>query len=358
MHTDNFELIRNAKVDVEHIVDSKKNNVAVITVNDKYQHRFSPKSRISKHLEMMDKADLQERLNGGAYMFIDDRLVDFRDGMYHGFIHDDNALAKFMELIGYQVREKMPLHRRRRNDDDERGDSAIVLRKVWDSSEIIVPGYREGGEFNSELSFVWNPFSKTINQAFDLVRLICTNGMVGLTSFLNTKVPVMNRWEEHMDIASRQTQNKVTATVIARIQAMQHERASVADCMLMSNHANDRLHSPGEKLEGERQRLLEMYAAVNPMEHLKDLYQPSVFYNSALGSQLPSHLTTLDLFNFATELRTHTSECKKSSQTALDKFANGVLFEDQNNVIASASAMVPAKAAFSSPERAFFGQMH
>jgi hypothetical protein len=358
-----FELIRNAQVAVTPIVTGTGKSRAVqaeVTINDKYQHRFPASSRVSKHLDVMEADDLAERLTGGSYFFVDGdkgdglQLVDFRDGQYNGFVHPDESVSKFMEVIGFQARAAMPTHRTRRGHNED--GTQIVLRKVWSKDEIAVPGFQHGGEFHSELSFVWNPFVKTINSSFDLIRLICTNGMVGLTSFLNTKVPLLNRWEEHLDIASRQIQNKVNSIVIDRVQAMRAEQASVGECLLLEQHAYDRLYAPGAKSEDERARLLALMSATSPSAHLAGVYQDSVFTNKSLAAQLPAHLTHFDVWNIATELRSHTNQSKKSSDNALDRFANGIMFDNDDYSVAGANQLGAVRtASFSDPERAFFG---
>lgn len=363
-----FELIRNADVEVKQVstgTGKQRATHAEIIVNGKYEHRFPARSRVSKHLDIMTPADLSERLSGGSFFFIKDdqltdgeaQLVDFRDGQYNGFVHEDDSVAKFMDILGYQQRKSLPMHRNRRGSNEDGTD--IVLRKIWSDGEIIVPGYAQGGDFNSQLSFVWNPFVKTINSSFDLVRLICTNGMIGLTSFLNTKVPLFNRWEEHLDIASRQIQNKVSGIVVDRVQTMSNERASVGECLLLEQHVFDRLYAPTTKAEGERQRLLALMTAVSPKVHLGGVYKSDVFTNKALAAQLPAHLSHFDVWNIATELRSHTNSSAKSSDNALDKFANGIMFEDAGNFTSAAGRLgAPKLSAFSDPDRAFFGQMH
>jgi hypothetical protein len=363
-----FNLIRNAQVEVKSVstgTGKTRSTVAEIIVNGKYEHRFPAKSRVSKHLDVMQPNELAERLTGGSFFFVkdakkEDQLVDFRDGMYNGFVHEDAALNKFMEILGCQPETALPMHRGRRtvHTDDADHGSKIVLRKVWSNGEIQVPGYQAGGEFNSQLSFVWNPFVKTINSSFDLIRLICTNGMVGLTSFLNTRVPLFNRWEEHLDIASRQIQNKVSGIVVDRVQTMASERASVGECLLLEQHVFDRLYSPAVKSSDERSRLLALMTAVSPKTHLSTVYKDNVFTEKALAAQLPAHLSQFDAWNIATELRSHTNDSAKSSGNALDRFANGIMF-DSGNYTAAAGRFGAAKlSAFSSPERAFFGQIN
>lgn len=357
-----FKLVRDAHVDVKQVVSGQgkaRISQAEISVNGgEFTHRFGAKSRVSKHLDLMTPQDLAARMQGGSFFFIDDQLVDFRDGMYvagNGFVHTDESVKVFMDILGFQARKTMPFHHSRKKGAD---DSDVVLRKVWNENEILVPGYQAGGDFRSELSFVWNPYVKTINSSFDLVRLICTNGMVGLTSFLNTKVPLMNRWEEHLDIAARQIQNKVSAIVVDRVGAMATERASIGDCLLIEQHAFDRLYAPGDRSQNERERLLQLMAAVSPKEHLGTVYKDAVFTDKNLASQLPGHLSNFDIFNIATELRSHTGQSSKSSDNALDKFANGILFEQDNNFMASAARLSGVgTASFADAERAFYGSM-
>jgi hypothetical protein len=358
MATDHkFQLVRNANVAVQKVKNDKGKLVADVVINDEFHHRFPHTSRISKHLELMEPKDLAERLTGGSYFMIDGALVDFRDSGYNGFIHEDNTIGVFMDLLGVRDITKDPLLRHRRYNSEDDG-AKFVLQKLWSNHGIQVPGYAQGGEFNSQLSYVWNPFMKTVNSTFDLVRLICENGMVGLTTFLNTKIPLFNRWEEHLDIAARQIQNKVTDTVQLRVQQMGVERASVADCMLLETHAFNRFHSAAPKSIEERQRLETIMRIVNPKMHLRDVYQDGIFEDKNLAAQLPGHLTHLDTFNIATELRTHTHEVGKSSGHALDRFANGILFDNDRNHMIGIGGMTQAKlSVFSDHEAAFYGTM-
>jgi hypothetical protein len=309
---------------------------------------------------MMTPKELGDRLSGGSFFAVDDQLIDFRDGQYNGFIHTPETINAFMDVLGVQSTSDIPLARRNaRRDDDDTGQGSLVLRKVWDKTEIIVPGYQTGGDFHSELSYVWNPFVKTVNSAFDLVRLICTNGMVGLTSFLNTKVPLFNRWDEHLDIAARQIQNKVNSTVVERVQRMRDERASVADCLLVASHAFSRMTVEGGITTEQRHRLEQVFNIANPRTHLAAVYRSDVFEDKNLSAQLPGHLTNLDVFNIATEIRTHSSETSKSSNFALDRIANGLLFDNDTNAMVGVSSLstLPKLSAFSDDEAAFFGEM-
>lgn len=345
-------LVRNADVTVNRLLDNKKRPLAQINVEGQFTHTFPHTSRISKHLDVMEAVDLSERLTGGNFFFVENELIDFRDSSYNGFVHSDNSIDVFMDVLGYQRKEDLNLAHLSKQKDDV--NSPILLRKVWDKAEITVPGYKQGGDFNSLLSFKWNPFIKTVDSTFDLIRLICTNGMVGMTSFLNTKVPLMNRWEEHLDIAARQIQNKVSNVVVDRVQRMAVERASVSDCLLLEDHVMNRLQHSIDVTEHER--LLNIMNAVSPRAQLAAVYRDNVFNDKNLAAQLPSHVSGFDVFNIATELRTHTIETSKSSDHALDKFANSLLFDREDNFSASAGRLSAGKTkAFETAELAFWG---
>ncbi len=168
------ELVRNAHVDVFNRKDEKGRPQAAVIVDGRHEHVFPHTSRVSKHLDMMTPADLAANLTGGSFFFVEDQLIDFRNGGYHGFVHDDSTIDVFMNILGYQYKSdlKQMVHLQKTTEDDISPE--IILRAEWDKNEIIVPGYQKGGDFNSILSFQWNPFTKAINSSFDLVRLLCT----------------------------------------------------------------------------------------------------------------------------------------------------------------------------------------
>jgi len=350
------ELLRSVPVTIEgELVDGKA--VAVATVNGTHQHRFDPRSRVSKALETTSPKDLDERLSGGSYFFVDGELVDFRDGNYHGFMHTDESIEHLADVLG--------ITRRVAGDENTRGlrvhrnqiSRDIILGKKWSDNGIQVPAYREGGKFRTELHFGWNPFVQTVNSAFMLWRLICTNGMEGLTSFLNTRIPLINRWEEHLDIANRQIQNKVNSMVTQRLSAMGHERATVAETMLVAQHAQARLlNSPrrGDALT----RLSSIIDIVHPVLHLGSVYRSNVFEDKRLAEQMPAHLSTFDVFNMASEIRTHSDEVEGSTGHALDRFCNRILFDRKDMTQAASRYTMPQQSSFSDPDTAFFGLIH
>ncbi len=357
-----YDMIRDAKVKLEVVetTDSKRrvHHQARVFVGD-HQHTFDKNSRVSKALETMSPADLQARLNGGSFFFINEQLIDFRDAQYNGFVHSDANIDALMENIGVHESTK-------RRFGSTTTPGGIILSNRWNQQDIQVEGYQEGGAFTSNLHYDWNPYHQYVRGVFELVRLICTNGMVGSNDIFNARIPVVNRWEEHLEIASRQIQNKVNATVSARLRQMGREHASVAELQLVANHAENRLleldvvdFGSLDKLEETRKTLRNINNIANPEIHLHNHYKASAFEDKNLGAQLAGHLSLFDAWNLVTEMFSHTKEVATSSNTALQKMANSLVFDgDKRNArLNRTDVNAPIVSSFSDPEVAFFGKL-
>lgn len=352
-------LIKNANVVGQQTADSKGNTTLTITVDDQYQHEFGAKSRVSKALDTADLNDVVERLEGGSFFFVGDNLVDFRYGDYKGFVHNQDAINKLVETIGIT-----------HSGDDLQGvsrnqtNNTIKLAKEWSTEEFQVANLG-AGDFKTAIHYGWSPFSQNVNSAFVLWRLICDNGMRGMTNFLNTRIPLVNQWEEHLEIANQQLMNKINGKMQERILALQSQRASVADCLLISKHVQDRSDALHNAVNQEAQARLNMIGAlVNPVLHLKDVYKREVFEDNAMASRAPAHITGYDFFNMITEMRTHTEASAESTGNALDVVANQLLFGGNSyyghkvnkNVEQSMRGSEAPSLIINNPDQAFFGK--
>ncbi len=352
MHKLKHELCRNAKVRVTASRNAKNYPVASIVVNDQYKHTFEPESRVSRNLETMDVESLERLMNGGTYFFVEGTLVDFRYGNYAGFVHEDESIKQLVKVIG--IVEAKQLSTRLQ---DNLTTNTYSLGTSWSKNAINVPEYNDGGEFKSELLFGWNPFVKTVNSAFMLWRLICENGMRGVTSFLNTKIPLINRWEEHLDIANAQIQNKVDGMVKRRLAGMGDQFATVAELQQIATHARKRYE---HTMQGEdaHDQLRTIIQVADPSMHLGNVYRENVFKDKRLSAQVPGHLSLFDAYNLVTEVRTHTRESEGSSALALDRMANDFIFNHQDLTQHSARFVKPRDASFDNHEKAFFGRLN
>lgn len=326
-------------------------------IDGQFEHTFPAESRVSKSLSVMSPEQLSDRLSGGHFFFVDQQLIDFRDGNYEGFVHTDDALEQLIELIGITNTKRFGVGARLLKGNTHAGN--IMLGKLWSKTDIVVPGYQTGGTFDSQLIFTWNPFVHTVNTIFNLVRQICTNGMVGITSFLNTRVPIINRWEEHLEIANRQIQHKVHAMATTRFAQMATERATVGEIYQVMGHALARHKTAVDGGRNtEAAQLRNIITILDPKTHLAKTYRESVFSDARVAAQLPGHLTTFDTYNMATEVRSHSTENEKSTPLALDRFANRILFDRENLTGHVGKFEAPPISQFSDSEQAFFGLVH
>lgn len=353
MHTN---LVRNADVEVLASTNRKNHPVAVATIRGEggfeHEHRFAASSRISKALEDTPVDAVQERLTNGHYFFVNGELYDFRDGNYKGFIHEDDSIDAMADVIGYT----------NKNNRSTAISRDVSLSREWSRNPIEVELFGDGGKFDSRVMFSWSPFVRYISTSFDIIRLICENGMTGMTSLFNSKIPLQNRWDEHLDIASVLLQNKLETMLSQRFSQMADERATVADCLLLQRHAEDRLLENVSQVyagrsSDQRERLRNISTIVAPDLQLADIYKSKVYEDKRLSAQLPSHLSAFDAYNIATELTSHTEETSGSSNHGLERFANVLVFDrTDKSQQASRFSTAPAQSAFSDPDVAFFGE--
>lgn len=348
----NYELVRKADVEVTSHRNSRNQNIASIKVNDKYEHWFDANSRVSRALDTMLPSDLAERFKGGTYFFVEGTLVDFRDAHYNGFVQDDASIASLVRVIGIQERANISTHLQ-----DNLTTRKFVLGCSWDASQFYIDQLAGDGTFENELLFGWTPFNKDVSSAFMLKQTTTGNSIRGMSSFLRKRIPLINRWEEHLDIACKQLQVRINSEVKRRFEKMTQERASVQELLLIAEHAKIRIDK-GPYMKGSAQevRLRRIHRVANPIIHTNKIYKDAVFADMRLAAQRKGHLTVFDAYNLATEIRTHTDECDGSSTLALDRFANDLIFNHHDLTQYGARWEAPKAAVFKDIESAFFGK--
>ena len=349
----NPKVLRNASVHVEPVIQ-KSGVSAIATVNDMYQHIFSPKSSIVRAFKTAGVQAVQDRLDGGTFVVQGDQIVDYRDSNYKGFIHSDESIAQLSQHVGS---ENFKASKR------VKGGASHIFGKVYSQNPLDIDEIGDGGLFKTQLSYVWSVFHQNINTLYDIERLICANGMRGLTRFFNASIPMINKWEEHLRIADIQINNRVRDKVRQRLAEMVRERACVADLQIVTDHASGRLLSEYNTQE-QRDRLMNILAIVDPLLHLGDTYTDHALADSNVSAQLPGHLTVFDVWNLATEIDSHTRSDDDSSSNVLQKLVNDLLLantHDKNRQFGRKSSGVivvdgPNLSDESDPNRIFFGK--
>lgn len=364
------EMVRGGQVEVTQVRVSNGAIEANIVVNDKFEHRFGADHSVSKSLEMMTPAQVAERLSGGNFFFVNEELVDYRDGQTKTFIHSDEAIQSLIDTIGFYERGQFNVVQRRgsraRAVNITANNAKIVMGTQWDASPFKVDDLDDGGEFESRLIYNWSPFMHHIRASYDLIREVCANGMIGMAPIFTPKIPLVNQWQSHLDIAARQIQHIIAEKTSAGIQKLHRSRATVADCSKVHELVLNRLEQPIDVIE--RAQLLNIRDIVNPYKHLSDVYTDKAIDSSITGAMLPSHLTGFSLYNIITEVNTHTSSTKKAPSSKLNAMANELLFGDKTTIeVADMTALQRSldavkssnvrASSFNDPDQAFFGQL-
>lgn len=136
------------------------------------------------------------------------------------------------------------------------------------------------------------------------------------------------------------------------------ERATVAEVNLLTEHAKRRADDVTANTEPHRlDRLRNIIQIADARRHLGSFYKDNVFNDSNLAAQHAAHLTTFDVYNMATEIRSHTDATDRSTANALDKLANDLVFERKDLTQHVSRLSDNTLSSFSDPDAAFFGDM-
>lgn len=343
--------LTNAKVEVKMVEDGKKNIVLRIIVDDKFIHTFDANSRESRLLAEMELSVLEKKFNGGTYIFAESgQLVDYRTSDYKGFIHSDEAIMTLSEKIGCKVSNTASNGFRRPVGDvfsQFREEKGNFLGGLSEPFYLDIASLGEGGSFKNKIVYKWNPFDQNIFTTIEVERLICTNGMVGISPLVTRKVPVINDWERHLEIVSLQIQPNINTLLQDRFVKMADSHASIAHTLEARAMLLDRSQL---KSVANSEQLTQLIKATDVEARLKDVYRDEVF-KGQMGRSAASDLTQFDLFNILTEACSHTGGSVQSNER-IQKFLNKTTFDFQKNEI-SGNAKVSQE---SDHRRVFFGK--
>lgn len=289
------------------------------------------------HDPRVKNEEIEQQLRNSSFFVNDGNLIEMRKNA--PFIQSDDSISEMIDKVGYT----------------KGTNGRVRLQSEYDESEFdafeSIPNFATGGEMRSNLRFSWSPFNRNINSDLQLIRLVCANGMTNTTALLNAKVPVVNNWEEHMQIARIQLQRTTQDVVTKRIQAITNAPASINDCLRVQQAAIDRLLMKENTDNPETLEMLTaIYEASDVFSHCSPYYKREVFENKAIAQMCKSHLSLFTIWNMLTELTTHTADDGKTF--ALNKMANDVLLS-RTTSSSRFSDNVKTASAFDNPEAAF-----
>lgn len=346
-----FTSIFNIKIEVSRSASS----------NEVYSHIFDETTDVVKMLNSMDFNIISDRMNGGSFV-IDDggKIVDFRFGDYRGCIRSQDQIDNLAEEIGFSS-----VARGQRSVGGDLGSMFSQIRhnkngvffggKSDNDVFFDVEGLKEGGEFKNNLIYRWSPFEENVEATVETERLVCTNGMFGMSPLVTKSVPIINDIGRHLKIMEAQLNPQMSAILRERFAQMLNSHASVADVKQVLSFIYSRIASANNSSfatsSDHDMQVLKGLANSLDLSHLSDVIDFSGELSGNMESVLPSGISQFDLFNVATEMSTHTSGSSQDNSVA-QKFINSLVFDKtKNSVVGSTKFEKPPQ-----PNRIFFGQ--
>jgi hypothetical protein len=346
----NFEVVENARIAMNYILTETGTKVRIV-VNEKYEHTFSQKSKVSHLVMEMEKEVLFNKLNGGTYVFSNSKLIDFRFSDYKGFIRKQGDIETLANKIGFADSRKEDKSRRSVGEVFEQfrhSSQGIFLGGASEAFYLDVNGLGKGGSFKNRIIYKWSPFDQNIQTTIEVERLVCANGMVGIAPLVTRGVPLLSDIERNLEIIELNLQPSINNLLQTRFVDMADKRASVADVteahrMLAERAANNNLTVTDRSI-------LEKLAESTSLTHLRGVYAPDLFTSKAARTA-PSDITQFDLFNVLTEATSHTSGDKEEN-FKIQRMVNKLVFDTTKTEVAG-SVKISAE---SDHSRVFFGK--
>lgn len=359
-----FEKIENAKVRFQRTYEPKVMGYGIqlfIKSQDgkEYTATFSSKSQIAKIADSVDNETMSAKLNGGTYIFNNNELIDFRFSHYEGFSHTEDNLNELGEKIGFS--KAQPSKKAVNGSLDGlfnqlRHKNGVFLGgPAKEPFSLDIEGMGEGGAFKNRLIYKWSPFNQNVMTTIEVERLICANGMVGMSDLVTNLTPVISDIESNLEVIEFNLRPRMNSLLSERFAKMSqaNNRASVADVLEANRMIQERMRS-GNMSDHDYQVLRGLAKVTDAEQMLKGVFSKDLFtQRNGTIRQAPSNLTKFDLFNIMTEMGSHVSNDSYSNRT-IQYFINKLVFDNMKNEISgNVSQDVHEK---SSPDRVFFGK--
>lgn len=363
-----FKVLKNARVEVSYREMANDDIRLVISVENEMPHVFDKKANENKWIMEMDKQSIQEKFNGGTFIFKDGKLLNYRDSFYTGFVRDSDDMNVLSEIIGAEKleEEKRSFGRGVGGMFDSFRANSInkdyFLGGQGQSFNLNIKELGEGGQFENRLIHKWSPFDQNLVISLETERLVCRNGMVGMASFVTKGVPFVNLYEEHLRMVSVQLEPEYNNLLKNRFKNMSEQNASLQSMMNAHNLLENRLKQNNlnqynrgdENVIKSRAKLKSLSNLVNVKQNLGGVYKADAFSNKQQARHATGNLTQFDVFNILTEASSHTSGNDDSTRS-FQKEINILVFDELNDK-KNVKGSIPNVSSDSDHRRAFFGE--
>lgn len=363
-----FEVLKNARCKVWYDESHGDSVRLVLAVEEKKPHTFPFGASENNLITQMSLKTIEEKFNGGTYIFNGDKLIQYKDSTYgDGFVRSQEDMKILSEIIGstsYQGNHSKGVRGMFEKFRCNNMDKSEFLGGVGETFELEVDGLGDGGVFENKLVYSWSPFSQNLLINLEAERLVCNNGMVGNASFVTKAVPLVNRYQEHLDFISVQLEPQFNAILSSRFKDMSHQPANLQSMMTAHNLINNRLKQNNSLLRKSTQYDIEVVQMVeslrsmnnvlNVKNTLRDHYKPSAFSNKEQARHLQGNLTQYDVFNILTEAVSHSNGDSKNDE-GIQRAINGIVFDELNDK-KNIKGNIPNLSSDSDHNRIFFGK--
>lgn len=346
----NWEIFQPQNVEFEQI--SKGRFIAVL--DQDIRLNIAPRSAIEGQLRLgMSEVILADEFKNGKYFVVDNQVVDYRLKSNLNFVHSQANIQELMDRIGLVTAIPAAF-------SAGRGERARQLAEALRSNRPLARSVTErfnanaldmlGGEMDVKIGFDWSPFSIDIESVLEMWRLVCSNGMVARDPVMNNRIPMLNEWADNMKIANHVIRHAFDNRVMPRIEAMPHERISMADLSTLRRTFNRELQREDIMIDSRE-------ALENVVEVLDAAWDKDADHlQSNLLRFIPAPISAFDAMNVATEAATHHVEGTTGAQ--LQSWVNNLIFNDtrQGHQSLNLDSLVTDVETFSDVDRAFFGE--
>lgn len=356
-----YKMYRSADVYARSVeIQGKTSATALeLIIQGSVSHFFLPGSKEAVMAKYQSDEDLTAMFSGGDYFVVGDDLVDYRMPEYKGFVHSDDSIAKLAESVGLMRSSGSgsrlapnPVFNQYRKSPYA---SNVMLGGEMSSQDIRVDALGKGGDMSAKLLFKWSPFTELVSSVVEVLRLVCTNGMVANSPLFNAQVPIINRHEEHLKIAEDQVMSRFQRLITERLAVMGDERASVHDLMFIEKQLK-RISSdlPDGAAFDVKRRIDALIRLVEP--RLVGASSGSI--SSAEAMTLAGHLTAFDAWNCMTEIDSWLNGAKhgvrdEAVSRSLQARSNVLLFDRHGDELAIGREKAVPLYEGNGPEQAF-----